>query len=99
METHGACVFRPTFPNPNPTPVLPCPSAVQVVYTEVVSNPTLRVADLSALADLAHGTGAQLVVDNTFTPFVVTPSRFGADVVIHRCDGSPWSGPVVRRGL
>jgi methionine-gamma-lyase len=55
------------------------------VYTEVVSNPTLRVADLRALATLAHGSGASLVVDNTFTPFVVTPRRFGADVVIHRC--------------
>ncbi|GIL64897.1 hypothetical protein Vafri_18736 [Volvox africanus] len=55
----------------------------KVVYTEVVSNPTLRVADLRGLADLAHESGAQLVVDNTFTPFVVTPRRFGADVVIH----------------
>ncbi len=55
------------------------------MYTEVVSNPTLRVADLRALATLAHGSGASLVVDNTFTPFVVTPRRFGADVVIHRC--------------
>ncbi|KXZ56136.1 hypothetical protein GPECTOR_1g115 [Gonium pectorale] len=55
----------------------------KVLYTEVVSNPTLRVADLRSLADLAHGSGAVLVVDNTFTPFVVTPRRFGADVVIH----------------
>lgn len=84
----------------------------QVLYTEVVSNPTLRVADIRALADLAHshvvrergqegrqgaagGDGGaaaaapsprvcQLVVDNTFTPLVVTPKRLGADVVVHR---------------
>ncbi|GFR41429.1 hypothetical protein Agub_g2116 [Astrephomene gubernaculifera] len=59
------------------------PGRVKVLYTEVVSNPTLAVADLRALADLAHSAGAALVVDNTFTPFVVTPRRFGADVVIH----------------
>ncbi|EFJ43076.1 hypothetical protein VOLCADRAFT_66358, partial [Volvox carteri f. nagariensis] len=59
------------------------PGRTKVVYTEVVSNPTLRVADIRALAELTHGSGAQLVVDNTFTPFVVTPKRFGADVVIH----------------
>ncbi|GLC45757.1 hypothetical protein PLESTM_001774700 [Pleodorina starrii] len=59
------------------------PGRTKVVYTEVVSNPTLRVADLRALAELTHGSGAHLVVDNTFTPFVVTPARFGADVVVH----------------
>ncbi|GIL72314.1 hypothetical protein Vretimale_3976 [Volvox reticuliferus] len=59
------------------------PGRTKVLYTEVVSNPTLRVADLRGLADLAHGSGAQLVVDNTFTPFVVTPRQFGADVIIH----------------
>ena len=55
----------------------------RVVYTESVSNPTLVVADLAALADLAHRRGAALVVDNTFTPVLITPTRFGADVVVH----------------
>ncbi|PNH12499.1 Methionine gamma-lyase [Tetrabaena socialis] len=59
------------------------PGRTKVLYTESVSNPTLRVADLQALADLAHGAGAQLLVDNTFTPLIITPRRFGADVVIH----------------
>ncbi|KAG2497873.1 hypothetical protein HYH03_004139 [Edaphochlamys debaryana] len=55
----------------------------KVLYTEVVSNPILRVADLSALSALARRHGAKLVVDNTFTPMVVTPTKFGADIVIH----------------
>ncbi len=95
------------FPTLHPVPV------PKVLYTEVVSNPTLRVADIRALADLAHshvvrergqeegqqeqgaaggsaGAAAppsrlcQLVVDNTFTPLVVSPKRLGADVVVHR---------------
>ena len=55
----------------------------RVLYCETLSNPTLRVADIPALASIAHGAGARLVVDNTFCPMVVTPSRLGADVVVH----------------
>jgi methionine-gamma-lyase len=55
----------------------------RVLYVEAVSNPTLVVADLPRLAEIAHRHGAALVVDNTFTPLVVTPSRLGADVVVH----------------
>lgn len=62
---------------------LPLPLPHQVVYCETVSNPTLVVADLPALAALAHGAGAALVVDNTFTPLAVTPAAWGADVVVH----------------
>ena len=55
----------------------------KVLYVETVANPSLLVADLPALAELAHQNGARLVVDNTFTPLIVTPARFGADVVVH----------------
>ena len=55
----------------------------RVLYCETISNPTLRVADLPALAEIAHSRGALLVVDNTFAPVAITPSRHGADVVIH----------------
>ncbi|MCB9673105.1 MAG: aminotransferase class I/II-fold pyridoxal phosphate-dependent enzyme [Alphaproteobacteria bacterium] len=55
----------------------------KMVYTEVLANPTLRVAPLDRLADIAHAGGAQLVVDNTFTPLMVSPARHGADVVVH----------------
>ncbi len=55
----------------------------RVIYVETTSNPTLRVADLPALAELAHAHGLQLVVDNTFCPLVVSPLQHGADVVVH----------------
>jgi methionine-gamma-lyase len=55
----------------------------RVLYVETMSNPTLRVADIPRLAELAHARGAQLVVDNTFCPLVVSPLKLGADVVVH----------------
>ena len=56
----------------------------RMILVEVVSNPTLRVADVLGLSALARETGVLLVVDNTFT----TPRAFkafdhGADIVIH----------------
>lgn len=57
--------------------------ATKLLYCESMSNPLLLLADLGALADIAHARGIQLVVDNTFSPLIITPARFGADVVIH----------------
>ncbi len=58
-------------------------TAARVLYVESVSNPTLAVADLPRLAALAHEAGAALVVDNTFSPLLLSPCRHGADVVVH----------------
>ena len=55
----------------------------RVLYVESMTNPTLRVADIPRLAEIAHAHGAQLVVDNTFCPLIVSPVQLGADVVIH----------------
>lgn len=55
----------------------------RVLYVESIANPTLRVADIPALADIAHSHGARLVVDNTFSPLVLSPVQHGADIVIH----------------
>jgi methionine-gamma-lyase len=55
----------------------------RVLYTEALGNPTLKVADIHALSTLAKKRGLTLVVDNTFTPMVVSPARLGAHVVIH----------------
>jgi cystathionine gamma-synthase len=56
----------------------------KLVWAETPSNPWLRIADIGALADVAHSHGAQLVVDNTFaTPYLQTPLTLGADVVMH----------------
>ena len=54
------------------------------LLAETLSNPLLKVADLPALADLAHRHGAQFLVDSTFTsPYLCTPLAHGADFVIH----------------
>jgi cystathionine beta-lyase/cystathionine gamma-synthase len=56
----------------------------RMILVEVVSNPTLRVADISGLAALAQEHGLLLVVDNTFTtPRAFRPFEHGADIVIH----------------
>jgi len=54
------------------------------VYIETIGNPVMDVPDIRALADLAHGHGLPLVVDNTLgTPFLCRPLELGADAVIH----------------
>ncbi|AXL21723.1 trans-sulfuration enzyme family protein [Megasphaera stantonii] len=56
----------------------------KIVYTEVISNPTMAVVDVEAVARIAHDCGAKLVVDNTFTTStVIKPIDFGADVTIN----------------
>lgn len=60
-----------------------CTDRTRVIYAESLSNPTLRVANLPMLAQVAHAHDAKLVVDNTFTPLAITPMDHGADVVVH----------------
>lgn len=55
----------------------------KVIYVETMSNPTLEAADLPQLSALAKEKGLKLVVDNTFTPLIVSPLKWGADVVVH----------------
>ncbi len=55
----------------------------RVIYAESIANPTLRIADIPKLAELAHARGVQLVIDNTFSPLLLSPAAMGADVVVH----------------
>jgi len=55
-----------------------------VVWIETPTNPLLRVADIEAIAEIAHAAGALVVVDNTFaSPYLQQPLALGADVVVH----------------
>ncbi len=56
----------------------------KVVWCETPTNPLLGIADIAALAAIAHEAGARLVVDNTFaSPYLQQPIGLGADVVVH----------------
>ncbi|MBQ4808640.1 O-succinylhomoserine sulfhydrylase [Phaeobacter sp. HS012] len=56
----------------------------KVVFFESMSNPTLEVIDIAAVAELAHAVGATVVVDNVFsTPVFSNAIEQGADVVIY----------------
>jgi cystathionine gamma-synthase len=55
-----------------------------VVWIETPTNPALDIVDIEAVAQVAHGRGARVVVDNTFaTPYLQLPLGLGADAVVH----------------
>ena len=54
------------------------------VICEIISNPLMKVADVPALAGMAHAAGAVLIVDNTFaSPYLFCPLDHGADYAMH----------------
>ena len=56
----------------------------RLVWCETPTNPLLGIADIAALAELAHASNALLAVDNTFaTPYLQQPLALGADVAVH----------------
>jgi cystathionine gamma-synthase len=56
----------------------------KMVWVETPTNPNLRVTDITAMAAIAHDSGALLVVDNTFaTPYLQQPLALGADIVLY----------------
>jgi cystathionine gamma-synthase len=60
------------------------PGQTFAVWVESPTNPLLNIADIAAVAELAHAAGALLVVDNTFaSPYLQQPIELGADIVVH----------------
>ena len=56
----------------------------KAIWVETPTNPLLGIADIAALAQVAHDAGVLLVVDNTFaSPYLQRPLALGADVVVH----------------
>ena len=56
----------------------------KALYVETLGNPNSNVADIEAIAKIAHAHQIPLVVDSTFaTPFLVRPIEYGADIVVH----------------
>ncbi len=56
----------------------------RAVFCESIGNPSGNIPDLEAIAEMAHGKGVPVVVDNTVaTPALMKPISFGADIVVH----------------
>ena len=55
----------------------------RLIFTETISNPLLRVADLDSLGTIAREAGIPLIVDNTFAPLICRPIEHGASLVVH----------------
>ncbi|HEX4081165.1 MAG TPA: O-acetylhomoserine aminocarboxypropyltransferase/cysteine synthase family protein [Rhizomicrobium sp.] len=77
----------------------------KAVFCESIGNPAANVADIEALARVAHAHGVPLIVDNTIaTPILLKPIRFGADIVVHSLTkffgghGTTMGGAIVDSG-
>ncbi len=77
----------------------------RALFVESLGNPSLVVADIAALADVAHAHGLPLVVDNTVpSPALCNPIALGADIVVHSATkylgghGTTLAGVVVESG-
>jgi len=55
----------------------------RVIYTESLTNPLLQVSNIPELAKIAHDSHAMLLVDNTFSPMIISPAILGADIVVY----------------
>ncbi|WP_457616575.1 aminotransferase class I/II-fold pyridoxal phosphate-dependent enzyme [Lutibacter sp.] len=55
----------------------------KMIYCEAVSNPLLEIANIAELSKIAKKHQILLVVDNTFSPMIISPKKLGADVTIH----------------
>ena len=60
------------------------PGSTKLIWLETPANPTWAIADIAAVADLAHKAGARLAIDSTAaTPVLTRPLALGADLVMH----------------
>ncbi|NQV78345.1 MAG: aminotransferase class I/II-fold pyridoxal phosphate-dependent enzyme [Lutibacter sp.] len=58
-------------------------SATKMIYCESISNPLLEIANITELAKIAKKHNILLVVDNTFSPLMLSPQKLGADITVH----------------
>ncbi len=77
----------------------------KAIFIETLGNPNSNIADIEAIAKIAHAHGLPLVVDSTFaTPYLVRPIEYGADIVVHSATkfigghGTAIGGVIVEGG-
>ncbi|GAB3616470.1 O-acetylhomoserine aminocarboxypropyltransferase/cysteine synthase [Okibacterium endophyticum] len=79
--------------------------STKLIFAETIANPSGEIADIEALADVAHAHGIPLIIDSTIpTPYLNRPIEWGADVVTHSATkflgghGTTMGGVVVESG-
>ncbi len=55
----------------------------KLIYTETMNNPLLQISDIPTLSEICKANDLKLIVDNTFTPMIVSPYKLGADIVVY----------------
>lgn len=77
----------------------------KAIYIESISNPNASIADIEAIANIAHEKGIPLIVDNTLaTPYLLNPIKYGADIVVYSATkaisghGNVIAGLIVESG-
>ena len=55
----------------------------KLIYMETMGNPLLNICDIETISKISRAHGLMFVVDNTFTPIMVSPAQLGADVVVY----------------
>ncbi|MFA7666172.1 MAG: O-acetylhomoserine aminocarboxypropyltransferase/cysteine synthase family protein [Burkholderiaceae bacterium] len=77
----------------------------KALFAETIANPRLNIVDIAALAEIAHGHGVPLVIDNTLaSPYLCRPIEHGADIVVHSATkylgghGTTMGGVIVESG-
>ncbi len=55
----------------------------KIIYTESVTNPLLAISDIPRLAEITRGSEIKLMVDNTFSPMMISPAQLGAHIVVY----------------
>ncbi len=55
----------------------------KLIYTESMTNPLLQISDIPSLAEISKKNKLKLVIDNTFTPMIISPLKLGADIVVY----------------
>ncbi|MBM7540868.1 O-acetylhomoserine aminocarboxypropyltransferase/cysteine synthase family protein [Amphibacillus cookii] len=63
----------------------------KAIFAETITNPSLNIFDIEAVADIAHDHKIPLIIDNTFaSPYSAKPITWGADIVVH--SATKWIG-------
>src|SRR4030043_1388637 len=76
----------------------------KAIYAESIGNPKLDIADLEVLSKLAHDNGIPLILDNTVSPYLLSPIDFGVDIVVYSATkfigghGTSLGGAIVDLG-